>query len=166
MPYKHPEHKRRWEREHREQRNVRRRMQRSDEGSRQHTSPKSTFDLRTALRSARRPAPDPVSSRKPKATLKTILGWRGRHRGRAACGVCGRESLRFRYPWVGHLGPRPKYMSAIGGMLQQRRSHNDAGDQDNMRNAVHASPCSRLEYDEPTTANLHFNSHPMSARIS
>jgi hypothetical protein len=57
-------------------------------------------------------------------------------------------------------------MSAIGGMLQQRRSHNDAGDQDNMRNAVHASPCSRLEYDEPTTANLHFNSHPMSARIS
>ena len=75
MPYKNPEHKRQWEREHRGQRNARRRIQRSDEGSRQHTSPKSTFDLRTALRSARKPAPDPVSIRKPKATLKTILGW-------------------------------------------------------------------------------------------
>ena len=75
MPYKNPEHKRQWEREHRGQRNARRRMQRPDEGSRQHTSPKSTFDLRSALRSARKPAPDPVSSRKPKATLKTILGW-------------------------------------------------------------------------------------------
>ena len=32
-------------------------------------------------------------------------------RGRtlSACGNAGgRESLRFRYPWVGHLGPRPK----------------------------------------------------------
>lgn len=75
MPYKNPEHKRQWEREHREQRNARRRMQRSDERSRQHTSPKSTFDLRTALRSARKPATDPVSCQKSKDDWKTILGW-------------------------------------------------------------------------------------------
>ena len=74
MPYKDPEHKRQWEREHREQRNARRREQRSDEGSRQHTSPKSTFDLRTALRSARKPAPDPVSGQKPQPAWKALLG--------------------------------------------------------------------------------------------
>ena len=72
MPSKNPEHKRQWEREHREQRNTRRRMQRSDEGSRQHTSPKSTFDLRTALRSARKPADDPVSN-EPKSSWKAAL---------------------------------------------------------------------------------------------
>jgi hypothetical protein len=49
-------------------------MQRSDEGSRQHTSPKSTFDLRTALRRARKPTTDPVSDQKPKDTWKSILG--------------------------------------------------------------------------------------------
>ena len=75
MPYKNPGHKRQWEQEHRGQRNARRRMQRSDLGSRQHTPPKSTFDLRTALRSARKPAPDPVPGQKPKDAWKSILGW-------------------------------------------------------------------------------------------
>jgi len=74
MPYKNPEHKRQWEREHREQRNTRRRVQPSDEGSRQHTSPKSTFDLRTALRSARKPADDLVSN-EPKSSWKAALCW-------------------------------------------------------------------------------------------
>jgi hypothetical protein len=74
MPYKNPEHKQQWEREHRKQRNARRKMQRSDDGSRQHTSPKSTFDLRTALRSARKPAPDPVSDQKPQPAWKALVG--------------------------------------------------------------------------------------------
>jgi len=74
MPYKNPDHKQQWEREHRKQRNARRRMQRSDEGSRQHTSPKSTFDLRTALRSARKPATKQVSDQKPQGAWKALLG--------------------------------------------------------------------------------------------
>ena len=74
MPSKNPEHKRQWEREHREQRNTRRRMQRSDEGSRQHTSPKSTFDLGTALRRARKQATNSASDQKPKYTWKALLG--------------------------------------------------------------------------------------------
>ena len=73
MPYKNPEHKRQWERKHRGQRNARRRMQRSDLGSRQRTPPKSTFDLRTALRSARKPVPDPVSGQKPKDTWRSRI---------------------------------------------------------------------------------------------
>lgn len=44
-------------------------MQRSDLGSRQHTPLKSTFDLRTALRSARMPA-DPVSDQKTEGHLE------------------------------------------------------------------------------------------------
>ena len=74
MPYKNPEHKRQWEREHRGQRNTRRRMQRSDEGSRQHTSPKSTFDLRTALHNVRKPATGQVSAQKPQPAWKALLG--------------------------------------------------------------------------------------------
>ena len=74
MPYENPEHKQQWEREHRKQRNARRRTQRSDEGSRQHTSPKSTFDLRTALRRARKPAINPVSDQKPQGAWKALLG--------------------------------------------------------------------------------------------
>jgi hypothetical protein len=73
MPYKNPEHKRQWEREHRGQRNARRRTQQSDLGSRQHTSPK-TFDLRTALRRARKPADDPVSN-EPRSSWKSTLCW-------------------------------------------------------------------------------------------
>ena len=61
MPYKDPERKRQWEREHREQRNAQRRMQRLSEPSRYVSAP--------------RPAPDISSSRKSQATWKTILGW-------------------------------------------------------------------------------------------
>ncbi len=51
MPYKNPEHKRQWEREHRQERNARRRMQRLDERSGQR---KSVADLLAALRTRHR----------------------------------------------------------------------------------------------------------------
>jgi hypothetical protein len=52
MPYKNPEDKQRWEREHREQRNTRRKAQR--------ITPK--------------PAPDPILTQEPTDTWKTAAG--------------------------------------------------------------------------------------------
>jgi hypothetical protein len=66
MPYKDPERKRQWELEHRQQRNVRRRMQRLDARSRHSIAPK--------------PAPDPVSDQKPRGVdlLQLPAGYRCR----------------------------------------------------------------------------------------
>jgi hypothetical protein len=61
MPYKNPEDKRKWEREHREQRNARRRMQRPN--------------ARSGYPSITKPAPDPLSNQNPQDTWKNILGW-------------------------------------------------------------------------------------------
>jgi hypothetical protein len=60
MPYKDPERKRQWELEHRQQRNVRRRMQRLDVLSGHSIAPK--------------PAPDRHSGEKSEGTWKTLLG--------------------------------------------------------------------------------------------
>jgi len=60
MPYKDPERKRQWEREHREQRNARRRTHR--------------LHARSGHPSAPKPATDPVSDQKPKGVWKGILG--------------------------------------------------------------------------------------------
>ena len=56
MPYKNPEDKRQWEREHREERNARRRMQGAH-----------------SAQIVRKPAPDRISDRE--STWKPILGW-------------------------------------------------------------------------------------------
>jgi hypothetical protein len=61
MPYKDPERKRQWEREHRQQRNARRNLQRQPAWSGQPNVP--------------RPAPHPASDQEPKTTWKTILGF-------------------------------------------------------------------------------------------
>jgi ferric-dicitrate binding protein FerR (iron transport regulator) len=60
MPYKYRERKRQWEREHRDERNARRRMQRLDARSGHQIIPK--------------PEPGPVSGEKSQGTWKTILG--------------------------------------------------------------------------------------------
>jgi hypothetical protein len=59
MPYKNPEDKRRWEREHRQQRNVRRRMHRSDNA------------IVSAIPNR---APDPGSDQEPTNGWKLLLG--------------------------------------------------------------------------------------------
>ena len=74
MPYKNPERKRQWEREHREQRNAVRKTQRHNERSGQHSAPKPVIDIVAALRSHRKPPSNPVSN-EPKSSWKTILGW-------------------------------------------------------------------------------------------
>lgn len=61
MPYKDLERKRQWEREHRDQRNARRRLQR--------------LAARSGHPRAPKPAPDPVSDQTPKSTWKAIIGW-------------------------------------------------------------------------------------------
>jgi len=61
MPYKNPERKRQWEREHRGRRNARRRMHR--------------LSARSGHQRISKPTPDPISSQKPQATWRTILGW-------------------------------------------------------------------------------------------
>ena len=61
MPYKNPERKRQWEREHREQRNARRRMQ--------------DVNARSGRQSIAKPLPHPVSDQKSHDPWKTILGW-------------------------------------------------------------------------------------------
>jgi hypothetical protein len=61
MPYKDPERKREWEREHREQRNARRRMQH--------------ITARSGQQNIAKPSFDPVSDQKSEDTWKTILGW-------------------------------------------------------------------------------------------
>jgi ferric-dicitrate binding protein FerR (iron transport regulator) len=59
MPYKNPEDKRRWEREHRKQRNAQRRMQ----------------HLNTTTASfVPKPTPDPPSDQKSTSAWKGILG--------------------------------------------------------------------------------------------
>ena len=81
MPYKEPERKRQWEREHRQQRNARRRMQTQAARSGGSSAPKPAHDLAYVAQQAillarlRKPAPGPVSDEKPKSTWKTILGW-------------------------------------------------------------------------------------------
>jgi len=60
MPYRNPERKRQWEREHRETRNAIRRMQRL------HARSGHVFQ---------KTAPDPCSDQNPRGTWKTILGW-------------------------------------------------------------------------------------------
>ena len=60
MPYKDPERKRQWEREHREERNARRRRARLGIGSGQ---PEILG-----------PAPDPASDQKRWSTWKTLIG--------------------------------------------------------------------------------------------
>jgi hypothetical protein len=60
MPTKTPERKRQWEREHREQRNARRRMQRLSVGM-------GPF--------VREPAPDPIPPNEPKAVGKDTTDW-------------------------------------------------------------------------------------------
>ena len=74
MPYKNPERKRQWEREHREQRNAVRKTQRHNGRSGQHRATKPVIDIAAALRSHRKPPSTPVSN-KPRSSWKTILGW-------------------------------------------------------------------------------------------
>ena len=59
MPYKDPERKRQWEREHRERRNASRRMQR--------------LPARPGHQGVSKPAPDPVPGQEPQSTWKTFL---------------------------------------------------------------------------------------------
>lgn len=59
MPYKNPERKRQWEREHREQRNVERRLRR--------------LEAKNIL-ITRNPAPDPILAQKPKSSWKGMVG--------------------------------------------------------------------------------------------
>ena len=62
MPYKNPEDKRRWEREHRQERNARRIKQERQE-------------LATgAERIPRKPTPDPIATKKTKGGWKVLLG--------------------------------------------------------------------------------------------
>jgi len=75
MPYKDPERKRQWEREHREQRNAMRRLQRLPARSGHASVSNATSDVVAALRTRRKPAPDPASDQNPQGTWKTILGW-------------------------------------------------------------------------------------------
>ena len=60
MPYKDPERKRQWEREHRVQRNVRRRMQPSDARTKPGLS---------------NPAPDPGSNQQAQSAWKIMAGF-------------------------------------------------------------------------------------------
>jgi len=58
MPYKNPEDKRRWEREHREQRNAQRRK-------------RLAAPMKPILP---KPAPDPIAAKEMESGWKTILG--------------------------------------------------------------------------------------------
>src|SRR5271154_4225838 len=75
MPYKDPEHKRQWEREHREQRNAMRRKQRVAAGSGQPSIPKSMSAFAAALPTQAPKRPDPGLCRQPQGTWKVIVGW-------------------------------------------------------------------------------------------
>src|SRR5215471_18522573 len=72
MPYKNPERKRQWEREHREQRNAERKTQRHNGRSGQPSAPKPVIDIVAALRSHRKPPSNPVSN-EPKSSWKATL---------------------------------------------------------------------------------------------
>ncbi len=71
MPYKDPERKRQWEREHREQRNALRRLQRlparSGHGG-------ATSDILAAMRTRRKPAPDTIPATETKSGWKVVAG--------------------------------------------------------------------------------------------
>jgi len=73
MPYKNPERKRQWEREHREQRNANRRLRQLVRRAGQASAPNSARQI-AALRNVRKPMPDPGSDQKPKTGWKEILG--------------------------------------------------------------------------------------------
>jgi hypothetical protein len=60
MPYKNPEHKRQWEREHREERNARRRKSMSS-----YSPEPSSIDA---------PLPDPNSAQVPLASMNFAIG--------------------------------------------------------------------------------------------
>jgi len=60
MPYKDPERKRQWERDHRQERNARRRKATLDVGSKQ---PEIAFS-----------APDPISDQRATMTLNVMAG--------------------------------------------------------------------------------------------
>ena len=75
MPYKNPERKRQWEREHREQRNAMRRLQRLPARSGHASVSNATSDIVAALRTRRKPAPDPASDRQPTSGWKVLLGF-------------------------------------------------------------------------------------------
>ncbi len=63
MPYKDPERKRQWEREHREQRNARRRAQ--------------CLAMRLLKPSVPKTAPDPISDQKPQSIWTVVAGIAG-----------------------------------------------------------------------------------------
>ena len=76
MPYKDPERKRQWEREHRQQRNAMRRLQRLPARSGHASVSKAQPDPITVLVARlKNRAPDPVADQQPQATWKAILGW-------------------------------------------------------------------------------------------
>ena len=73
MPYKNPERKRQWEREHREQRNSRRRVQSSGRRSGQAEAQHSKHPTAATVRAIREPMPD-LGSDQPTTGWKEILG--------------------------------------------------------------------------------------------
>lgn len=76
MPYKDPERKRQWERDHREQRNANRRKQQLATRSGRHDASKSLSDTAVASRASLwEPAPDRVPDQKPKSIWRTLLGF-------------------------------------------------------------------------------------------
>jgi len=75
MPYKDPERKRQWEREHRQQRNAMRRLQRLPARSEHASVSNATSDIVAALRTRRKPAPDAASDQQPTSGWKVLLGF-------------------------------------------------------------------------------------------
>ena len=75
MPYKDPERKRQWEREHREQRNAMRRLRCLPAWSGHASVSNATSDIVAALRTRRKPAPDPASDQQPTSGWKVLLGF-------------------------------------------------------------------------------------------
>ncbi|SPF36938.1 hypothetical protein SBA1_170057 [Candidatus Sulfotelmatobacter kueseliae] len=75
MPYKDPERKRQWEREHHEERNARRRVQRLNTGSGQPSVSKATSDIAAALHThVRERVPDPASNQESQGIWMALFG--------------------------------------------------------------------------------------------
>ena len=76
MPYKDPERKRQWEREHREERNARRRTQRLSVGSGQlPVSKPNPARVDALLTNPQKPALDPISDQQATSGWKVLLGF-------------------------------------------------------------------------------------------
>jgi hypothetical protein len=75
MPYKNPERKRQWEREHREQRNARRREQGLDARSGQPTVSNTTSDMTAAQGTLRNSRTYLNSRQQPNDRGKVVIGW-------------------------------------------------------------------------------------------